>query len=175
MTTVQTSRSARAALLALGAVWGLCVPTGGRAATASAVVKTVTLKPLSLVKVRDLDFGTATTSAAAGTVVIDPDFNTRSTTGGVGAAGGTPHSAEFLTYGSPNMTLQVNRGPLPTLTRVGGGATMAVTDISLNGTTTKFINAAGLFDLYIGGTLAVGVNQMEGSYSGTFDITVSYQ
>ena len=144
------------------------------AATAVAVAKAVTIRPLSIVKIRDLSFGTVVSSATAGTVVIDPDFNTRSTTGGATAAGGAPQSAEFYTYGAPNMTLQVSRGPLPTLSRAGGGATMAVTGISLNGTTTRFTNAAGLFDLYVGGTLAVAANQMEGNYSGTFDIIVTY-
>ncbi len=146
----------------------------GLAATQATTVTVVALKPLSIVKIRDLDFGRIVAGTTAGTVTIDPDFNTRSRTGGVTLAGGSPQSAEFETYGAPGKTLQVNRGPLPVLTRVGGGATMNVTDITLNGTTTKFLNAAGLFDLLVGGTLAVGANQMDGVYTGTFDIIVTY-
>lgn len=144
------------------------------AGTATATAGAVTLKPLAVVKLRDLDFGRITASASAGTVSIDPDTKTRSTTGGVVAAGGSPQSAEFMTYGSPGKTMQVSRGALPVLTRVGGGATMAVTAITLNGDTTKFLNAAGLFDLFVGGTLAVAANQADGTYSGTFDITFTY-
>lgn len=172
--TVQTSRSVLTALLSLGALSGLCVATGAPAATASATVKTVTLHPLSIVKIRDLDFGIITTSAAAGTVVIDPNLSARSTTGGTVAGGGAPQAAEFYTYGTPRTSLQVNRGPLPILTRVGGGATMAVTELTLNGTTTYFTDGAGFFDLKVGGTLTVNANQPEGTYLGTFDIIVTY-
>jgi Domain of unknown function (DUF4402) len=71
-------------------------------------------------------------------------------------------------------TLQVNRGPLPVLNRAGGGATMNVTGLTLNGPVTRFLNAAGVLDLRVGGTLAVGANQLSGSYSGTFQIIVTY-
>ena len=157
---------------ACAAACGLGSP--GVAATQSTVAKAITLKPLSILKIRDLDFGRIVAGTTAGTVTIDPDFNTRAKTGGVTLAGGSPQSAEFLTYGAPGKTLQINRGPLPVLTRVGGGATMNVTDITLNGTTTVFLNAAGLFDLFVGGTLAVGANQMDGVYTGTFDIIATY-
>lgn len=134
----------------------------------------VTLRPLSIVNTEDLNFGTMLRPTTAGTVVINPATDTRSVTGGVTAAGGTPRAAQFFTYGGPSQNVQVNRGPLPVLNRVGGGASMNVTGLTLNGPTLRFLSAAGLLDLRVGGTLAVGANQLEGDYSGTFQIIVTY-
>lgn len=90
------------------------------------------------------------------------------------AAGGVPQAAPFYTYATGHQTLQVTRGPLLVLNRAGGGATMNVTQLTLNGPVLRVIGAAGLLDLRVGGTLAVAANQMDGTYSGVFNITVTY-
>ncbi len=141
---------------------------------AGGTMSAITLRPLSIVNITDLDFGVMAAGATGGTVVIDPNTDARSTTGGVAVAGGTPNAAQFYTYGGPLQSLQVNRGPLPVLNRAGGGASMNVTGLTLNGPTLRFLNAAGLLDLRVGGTLAVGANQANGDYSGTFQIIVTY-
>jgi Domain of unknown function (DUF4402) len=157
----------------LGAIWFAASGSGSaHAATSSASV--IALRPLSLLNLSDLDFATNISGTTAGTVVIDPNNDARSTTGGVVAAGGTPQAAKFYTYGGPLQTIQVFRGPLPVLTRVGGGATMNVTGLTLNGPTTRFLTGAGLLDLRVGGTLAVGANQLAGAYVGSFQIIVNY-
>jgi hypothetical protein len=46
--------------------------------------------------------------------------------------------------------------------------------LTLNGPTLRFLNAAGLLDLRVGGTLDVTANKLAGDYSGTFDIIVTY-
>jgi len=160
-----------AASLALTCALGA---SGAWAATQAGNGKAITLRPLSIVKLRDLDFGRLASGPTAGTVVIDPTTDGRTTTGGVLAAGGTPLAAQFYTYATGNQTLQVTRGPLPVLTRGGGGATMTVTQLTLNGPVLRVIGASGLLDLRVGGTLAVAANQADGVYSGSFDITVTY-
>jgi hypothetical protein len=150
------------------------MPGAALSATASTAVSAITLRPLSLLKLRDLDFATNISGATAGTIIIDPTTDARTTTGGVTAAGGTPQAAQFYTYGGPLQNVQVNRGPLPVLNRAGGGATMNVTGLTLNGPTLRFLNAAGLLDLRVGGTLNVTANKLAGDYSGTFDIIVTY-
>jgi Domain of unknown function (DUF4402) len=149
-------------------------PGVASAASAPSVAKAITLRPLSLLKLRDLDFANNISGATGGTVVIDPTTDARTTTGGVTAAGGTPQAAQFYTYGGPLQNVQVNRGPLPILNRVGGGATMNVTGLTLNGPTLRFLNAAGLLDLRVGGTLNVTANKLPGDYNGTFQIIVTY-
>lgn len=144
------------------------------ATKATGNTEAVLLRPLSIVNTDDLDFGTLLRGATAGTVIIDPFTDGRTTTGGVTAAGGAPLAARFVTYGGPLQTLQVNRGPLPVLTRVGGGATMNVTQLTLNGPVLRFLNAAGVVDLRVGGTMNVAANQLDGTYTGTFQIIVTY-
>ncbi len=156
------------------ALMGATTPFPVIAATAPSAAKAITLRPLSLLKLRDLDFATNISGTTTGTVIVDPTTDVRTTTGGVTAAGGTPQAAQFYTYGGPLQNVQVNRGPLPVLNRVGGGATMNVTGLTLNGPTLRFLNAAGLLDLRVGGTLDVTANKLAGTYSGTFDIIVTY-
>lgn len=158
----------------LGAAIALAWSSQALAAGAPSTANAVTLRPLSIVNVGDLDFGTLLRGTTAGTVVINPVTSARTTTGGVTAAGGAPQAAQFFTYSTGNKTLQVNRGPLPVLNRVGGGATMNVSVLTLNGPTLRFIGPAGLLDLRVGGTLNVAANQMDGVYNGTFQIIVTY-
>ncbi|CAN5218810.1 hypothetical protein BH09PSE3_BH09PSE3_10100 [soil metagenome] len=156
---------------------GLAVLVGAQPAAASVAsgkVGVITLRKLSILNLSDLDFATNIAGTSAGTVVIDPNTDSRMNSGGTIAGGGVPQAAKFYTYGGPLQNLQVNRGPLPVLTRVGGGGTMNVTELSLNGPVLRFLNAAGLLDLRVGGTLAVGANQAAGAYTGTFQIIVTY-
>jgi hypothetical protein len=161
--------------LALALLSGGGTVTQANAATQGATAAAITLRPLSIVKLRDLNFGTLIAGTSRGTVVINPDTDARTTTGGVTAAGGAPIAAQFYTYATGNQLLLVYRGALPVLNRVGGGATMAVTGLTLNGPVTRFVGPAGLLDLRVGGTLQVEANQLSGSYSGSFDIIVVYQ
>ncbi|MBA3896453.1 MAG: DUF4402 domain-containing protein [Sphingomonadaceae bacterium] len=158
------------AALALAAMPGSAVAA---AATAGVTANAVALRPLSIVKVDDLDFGSAIAGAAAGTIVINPTTAARSTTGGVTPASGTFNPAEFQTFGGPAIVL-IQLGPAPVLNRAGGGATMTVTGLTLDGPILRFLPAPGLLVLHVGGTLAVGANQLDGSYSGTFSMTVTY-
>lgn len=135
------------------------------------------LQPLQIINISDLRFGTILRGTSAGTVVINPNTDARTRTGpatGPTLVGSDGAAAQFLTYGGPLQYVQVNRGPLPVLTRQGGGGTMNVTGLTLNGPVFRYLSSAGLLDLRVGGTLAVGANQPSGRYSGTFDIIVTY-
>jgi Domain of unknown function (DUF4402) len=135
------------------------------------------LQPLQIINISDLRFGTILRGTTAGTVTVNASTSARTKTGtatGPTLVGNDGAPAQFLTYGGPLQTLQVTRGPLPVLTRQGGGGTMNVTQLTLNGPVTRFLNGAGILDLRVGGRLSVGANQPSGRYSGTFDITVTY-
>jgi Domain of unknown function (DUF4402) len=154
------------------ALLGLAVPA--HAAGGTGTSNAVTLRPLSILNITELDFGTNVIGTTAGTIVINPTTDARTTTGSATAAGGTPNAGKFLTYGGPLQFVQVNHGGLPVLNRAGGGATMNVTQLTLNGPTFRYLSAAGVLDLRVGGTLAIGANQLAGDYSGTFQIIVTY-
>jgi len=136
--------------------------------------RAVALQPLSLVNVTDLEFGTMLSGATAGTATINPFTDARTTTGGVTGVSNDSSAAHFVTFGGPLQFIFVTRGPLPVLIRDGGSETMNVSGLTLDGATFRFLNAAGVVDLRVGGTLQVGANQEPGTYRGTFEITVTY-
>ena len=132
------------------------------------------LGSLSVLKKSDLDFG-ALAVAGAGTAVIDPLSGTLTTTGGVTVLGSSAHPAIFTGTGSRNSVVNIR---LPkssiTLTRVGGTETMTVSNWTLDGKTNRKIPPTQAFDFAVGGTLNVAAGQAEGTYLGTFTVTVQY-
>jgi hypothetical protein len=130
--------------------------------------------PAQIVKLYDLDFGLVTVTSA-GTAILNSNTGAVSTTGGVLFAGGLPHAALFEAV-SPSKTVVHIRLPKKavTLTRSGGTETMTVDTWSLNGVDTRNVVAHETFQFQIGGTLHVAANQAEGTYNGTFDVTIDY-
>ena len=130
--------------------------------------------PAQIIKLYDLDFGFATVTGA-GTAILDSNTGAVTTTGGVLFAGGLPHAALFEAV-SPSKTVVHIRLPKKavTLTRSGGTETMTVDTWTLNGIDTRNVVAHETFQFQIGGTLHVAANQVEGTYNGTFDVTIDY-
>lgn len=141
-----------------------------RNATATATL----FSALTLQKDNDLDFGMATVTTA-GTIVLDPNSNAVTTTGGVVFVGGSPHAAKFDGI-APIGNIVIIRLPkaATTLTRVGGTQTMTVDTWTMDGTSRRNISAKSAFDFQVGGTLHVGANQAEGTYVGTFQVDAQY-
>ena len=141
-----------------------------RNATGTAAI----ILPAQIAKLNDMDFGFVTVTTA-GTATIDSNTDAISTTGGVLFAGGLPHAALFAAI-SPSKTvvhIRLPRQPV-TLTRVGGTETMTVDTWTINGAETRNVVAHEMFEFKVGGTLHVAANQTEGTYVGTFDVTVNY-
>ena len=148
----------------------------------SADAQAVTLRPLSLVKVHDLDFGSLIPGTTGGTAVVTP-AGARTVTGSVVAAGGSPSNAEFRGFGSQGRFVFVSTASSTyTLLRNGGGGTMILRRLRLqaDNLTPRFfpglftINSTDVITLRIGGTLDVGANQPAGTYEATFPITMNY-
>jgi hypothetical protein len=158
-----------AALLAM--LPGAAIAAAARA-TGSATVDL--LSPLTIQKLQDLDFGTVAVTTA-GTAVVDPVANSVSTTGGLVAAGGTPHAALFRGAASQNSVVNIKLPKQPiTLTRVGGTQTVTVSNFTLDGPTKRQMGQATTFDIRVGATLTVPAGQTAGQYIGTFDVTAQY-
>ena len=162
--------------VALAAAVALFGETNAAYAAATPAIATVTtVRPLSLVKTDDLEFGTLIASSVAGTATINPNTDARTTAGGViGAPGATPSAAHFTAAGLVNSIALITLPASVTLTRVSGTETMAVTAITSNGALVRVLPNPATIDIAVGGTLAVGVNQVPGSYTGSFNITVLY-
>lgn len=144
------------------------------AATKNAAGKATVLKSLSLLKIADLDFGELVVNGA-GTAVIDPVTGATTTTGPVTPTGAAGHPATFTATGSRNSVVNIR---LPsaavTLTRVGGGGTMTVSNWTIDGKTNRKVPLNNAFDFNVGGTLNVAAGQADGTYTGTFTVTVQY-
>ena len=166
-------RSHPVVLLAVGA---LLVPATASAAPVieSTPAEVGVLSPLSVIKRADLDFGTVVVTGA-GTAVVDPVSGTLTTTGAVTKSGTAAHRALFTSTGSKNSVVHIRLPQNPiTVTRVGGTETMTVSTWTLDGPTNRKIPLNSTFDFGVGATLTVGATQAEGSYTGTFTITVQY-
>ncbi len=132
------------------------------------------MRPLTLTKLADMDFGNLGVTTS-GTAVIDPVSNTLAVTGGVIRLGGTPRAARFAgsTSSSAVVIIRIpNRTVL--LTRVGGTQTIALDAFTLDGQSKRAMAQAGVFEFAVGATLRPTANQLEGVYTGTFDVTIQY-
>jgi hypothetical protein len=132
------------------------------------------IHPLTVTKLRDMDFG-ALSVGVAGTAVLEPNADTFSTTGGVTRIGGSPACAQFVGAAQSNSVVNI-KIPTNTITlkRVGGTETMTVSNFTLQGQSKRALAKAQSFTFRVGGTLNVAANQVEGVYTGTFDVTVQY-
>jgi hypothetical protein len=165
-----------ACLRLLAATIALLLPAAAVSAPVSApsTGKATVLKSLSVLKQADLDFGELVVSGA-GTAVIDPVSGTMTSTGLVTPIGSTAHPAMFTATGSRNSVVIIHVPSSPvTLTRVGGGGTMTISDWTLDGKINRRMPPESAFNFSVGGTLNVGAAQAEGTYTGTFAVTVQY-
>jgi hypothetical protein len=169
--------SAFAPRLAFALLLACAVTQPAHAATplTNATATSAILHPIQVIKRADLDFGYVASGTTAGTVVIDPNTNLATATGGAMLLGGNPHAAAFIgAAGSSSVVnIKVPRQPI-TLTRAGGTQTMTVRDFTVEGLDKRQVARAVAFEFRVGATLNVGANQVEGTYVGTFDVTVQY-
>ena len=142
---------------------------------ANATATTAILHPINVIKRDDLDFGYVASGTSAGTIVIDPNTNLGTATGGAMMIGGTPHAAAFIGAAGSSSVVNIKLPKQPiTLTRAGGTQTMTVGNFTVEGLDKRTVARLVAFEFRVGATLNVGANQMEGTYTGTFDVTVQY-
>lgn len=176
--TSKCRAAARVLILAAAiAGWSAAAHAADMPGTVSATV----VRPNTLVKTDDLDFGTIVSGTSGGTVSVNAVTGARTSTGGATTVGNDARRATFQGTGGI-LLITVSGSTSVTLTRAGGGApAMTATlvraastsggGITLLGTT---LLPSGVQTYYIGGTLTVPANQPEGDYSGTFTLTVNY-
>jgi hypothetical protein len=155
--------------LLFGSAVGAAVP-----ATRDAAGRATVLKSLSVLKQTDLDFGEVV-AAGAGTAVINPVSGAITTTGAIVPVGTAAHRAVFTATGSRNsvVIIRLPKNPI-NLKRVGGTETMTVSNWTLDGATNRRIPLGNAFNFGVGGTLNVAAGQADGTYAGTFTVTVQY-
>lgn len=165
-----------------GAAAGLPSMAAAQLADADASTRAIILRPNTLVKVEDLDFGSMISGPTPGTVTISALTNARSTTGGITPVGGGAQRALF--QGTGGVVLIIITGSnTATLARVGGGAPAMTASLTRARQTaggpvalanTAIVLGGGFQTYYVGGTLTVPANQPPGDYVGSFTLTVNY-
>lgn len=151
------------------------LPALGATPVTESTADAAVLKPLSLLKKKNMDFGTLITTATAGTATIDPVSGAVTTTGGVTAVSSATSAATFIGAGSKNAPYQIRLPNNPiTLTRSGGTETMTVGNWTTDGPTNRHVGPNEAFQFGVGARLNVAANQAPGTYVGTFNVTVHY-
>lgn len=155
------------------AVAAAAVPAPVLAApTASADGKVLLLLPVTLTKVNDLDFGTVVPSASSGTVSIAADGSGQSVTGGVTPVpSGTAARAVFAGGGTAGQQVSIFVAPPASLSD-GNGHNVPIS-LSLDQALVT-IDSTRAFSVGVGGTVTIGPNQAEGTYTGTFTVLAQY-
>lgn len=173
--TIMSSRTLTvAASAALAAA--IAASPAGAAESASAQGRAVVVGPMTLVNTDALSFGSFGAGASPGTVVINPDNNDRSVTGGVVPLGGDFSAAGFTGYTSSSTHVKVIVPKTSVaLKRVGGTETMAITGFTVDGGKNQKFPVNQVFTFRVGGTLQVQPNQADGVYEGSFVVTAEYQ
>ena len=143
-------------------------------ATANADASATILQHLSLIKNVDLAFGGIITDTDGGTVLIPatptgtPSYNGLPT-----QLTATTSAAQFTANGEDEATFAIT---LPASTILTDGSnTMTVDNFvsSVGITGVQLVSSEKMF--YVGATLNVGAAQAAGTYSGDFDVTVTYE
>jgi len=146
------------------------------AQTATGVVGAEIADPLRVVEVDGLHFGTIIPDADGGRVNIRRNSGACNAQQGVTLVGGTCQRGAFQVSGPADQRVRISTDAAPiTLNRQGGGATMTMDRIRINGNANKRLDNAGQLTFYVAGRLQVGGGQMEGLYDATYNVTVEYR
>lgn len=168
--------------LAAVALAVLAAPTAwaqvGNSATASSNADATVITALTLNNTAGLDFGDFTPGTNGGTIVVATD-GTPSTTGDVSVVDDSPQAAAFDVTGESAKVYDILLpgsailgGPGVDMTADTFVAETASDGIGLTGTVT-----GGADTITVGATLTVAgvATQTSGNYSGTFNVTITYQ
>ena len=173
-------------ILAIFAVMmGFAVNSYGQS-SASASTTAVLITPLSITKTFDLDFSTLSSSATAGTAVIDAQSGDLTPTGGVTQTGATNEQvatftitgegSDVITVANSHTSITLENATSDQLTVNTFRYSMdAGAEQTFNGTAT--IASGGTSTLTVGATLNIPANTPAGTYNSTsdFTITINYQ
>jgi hypothetical protein len=130
---------------------------------------------ITIVHTAHLHFGQIVPGAGAGTVEQTAAASPTRTATGCTLGNTTGMSpATFSVGGEPNATYAIALPDDVTVTLTGPGDPMAITAFSSSPSGTGTLDGGGAQTLYVGGTLNVGAAQTAGAYTGTFDVTVTY-
>jgi hypothetical protein len=148
--------------------------------TATANASATIVSPIAITKTSDLVFGKLAVGAVGGNVAISTAdvvsiSGAGTTVSQPPGSTGNPAAAVFGVTGEAAFTYAITL-PADGAVTISDGAshTMAVNAFVSNPGTTGTLSGGGSDTLKVGATLVVGNNQVPGTYTGTFSVTVAY-
>ena len=158
-------------------VLGFVSTTSFAQVSTTATVSSTIITPISISKIIDMDFGTASVSTSPGTIQLGTD-NTRVKSGGVTlpVVTGTVTSAKFTVTGQGNSTYSITLPSTVTTIDDNNGHTMTVDGWISDPSATGLLTSGGSQDVFVGATLHVSGSQPAGVYLSDipFSVTVNY-
>ena len=127
--------------------------------------------PISISASADMDFGTVSPTGTAGTVTVTPAGVRTSVN--VDLLGGLAAAAAFDVTGEPGQAYFIT---LPSSTMLSSGGNSMTVDTFTHdaGALPTLPGGTGSETFNVGATMNVGAAQADGTYSGTFAVTVNY-
>ena len=159
--------TAAVAALALTATPALAVDPNQHATATARIIK-----PLTMTWVQDLDLGSITLVDSGPTTVGITRAGFFSCPGPAVTCSGTPQVARYTITGTNNQVVTVNSG---NVSLVGpAGSTPMLLTVDAPASINLGNSGASGTPLSIGGSISVAGTQAEGTYTGTFAVTVNY-
>jgi hypothetical protein len=163
-------------LAAATALAAMATPAAAVGPNQNATATARIVKPLTLTWVRDLDLGTIVLSGVgtwSGANVGISRTGVFSCANANTTCSGTTQTAQYRVTGTNNQTVTVN-APNVTLTNQNDGVSTLL--MTVDGPGTVNLGNSGVPGLVfdVGGQITVASSTPDGTYSGTFNVTVNY-
>ncbi len=151
----------------------MCFSANAAAQTASATIDVeIESRTLTLANTGGLNFGKIVPYGSAGTVYVNPINGAPSANNAFISNPTDIRVSTWVVTGIPGAPYAVT---LPSSVAISNGThTMSVGTFGRSGQTLLFLDAAGNGSFNVGAALQIGANQPAGIYTGTFNVTVSY-
>jgi spore coat protein U-like protein len=144
-------------------------------ATGTATGSVTIVRPITITNTAGLQFGKLAQPAGAATVTVTPaGVVSRS---GVGTVGSQTTSAAAFNVGGDGAAVFAINVPSGTFNMLAGTSGTILVSTSLSaatGTLSGSTGSAGSTSFTVGGIMTLGAAQALGAYSGTFNVTVTY-
>lgn len=165
-----TSLAATAAALALGATPAIAVGPNQNATATARVVK-----PLTLTWVRNLDLGTIVLGSGSwsNAIVGISRAGAFSCTNSNTTCSGATQTAQYKITGTNNQPVTIN-APDVTLTNQNDGVSTLLMTVDNPGSVNLGNSGASGLTFDLGGQITVASTTPDGTYLGTFNVTVNY-
>lgn len=143
-------------------------------AEGTGTAKAKIVAPVEVTKTQNLNFGTIAKSTSANTVTLT-NAGARSAAVANTLINDSTETKGIMTITGPESTsVTIQEIADTTVTGPTGSTPMAVTDFNTNPSGTVVLGSTGAQAVDVGAKLAVGANQTEGEYSGSYTVQVTY-